>query len=141
MHARLLEGLDMHGDKWPAVAEHVGTHSVLECITHFLQLPIEDDFLDELERRDSQRGAAPANEGGSAAGAEAGWRRIEDRIGRVPLAGNGSGHANPVMSMVSRVWAPAASQGKGIFVTMVAPADARSKFCVDCICCPACTAK
>ncbi|KAG2493874.1 hypothetical protein HYH03_007812 [Edaphochlamys debaryana] len=45
----LLEGLEMYGDNWAEVAEHVGTKSQVSCILHFLQLPIEDAFLDDME--------------------------------------------------------------------------------------------
>lgn len=41
----LLEGLELFGDSWVEVADHVGSKSALQCIVHFLQLPIEDDFL------------------------------------------------------------------------------------------------
>lgn len=45
----LLEGLELYKDKWGEVADHVGTKSQVQCIMHFLQLPIEDDYLDQLE--------------------------------------------------------------------------------------------
>lgn len=45
----LLEGLELHKDRWADIADHVGTKSQVQCILHFLQLPIEDEFLDELE--------------------------------------------------------------------------------------------
>lgn len=42
----LLEGLEMYDDDWDKVASHVGGHrSKEECIAHFLQLPIEDQYL------------------------------------------------------------------------------------------------
>lgn len=40
----LLEGLELHGDSWDGVAQHVGTRSTLECLQHFLSLPIEEDL-------------------------------------------------------------------------------------------------
>lgn len=43
---RLLEGLEMYEDDWGQVSTHVGTRSREQCITRFLQLPIEDAFLD-----------------------------------------------------------------------------------------------
>jgi hypothetical protein len=97
----------MHGDQWPAVAEHVGTHGVLECITHFLQLPIEDDFLDELERRAT---AAPGQDGDGAGVPQEveqqqqllRQREEEEGIRCVPFAGNDSAPGNPLMSVVSR---------------------------------------
>ncbi|MCO5599920.1 hypothetical protein L7F22_054027 [Adiantum nelumboides] len=42
---RLLEGLEMYDDDWAQVSNHVGTRSREQCITKFLQLPIEDDYL------------------------------------------------------------------------------------------------
>ena len=47
----LLEALELHKDQWGDIADHVGTKSQVQCILHFLQLPIEDEFLDELEDR------------------------------------------------------------------------------------------
>lgn len=43
----LLEALEMFKDDWNKVAEHVGTRTQEEAILKFLQLPIEDSFLDE----------------------------------------------------------------------------------------------
>lgn len=45
----LLEALELHGDKWDDIARHVGTKSKPQCLAHFLALPIEDKFLDEME--------------------------------------------------------------------------------------------
>lgn len=42
----LLEGLEMFKDDWNKVCEHVGTRTQDECILKFLQLPIEDPYLD-----------------------------------------------------------------------------------------------
>ncbi|KAK4531282.1 hypothetical protein CCYA_CCYA07G2139 [Cyanidiococcus yangmingshanensis] len=48
---QLLEGIEMYGDNWDAVAQHVGTRSRDACITKFIRLPIEDPFLeDDLSR-------------------------------------------------------------------------------------------
>jgi SWI/SNF related-matrix-associated actin-dependent regulator of chromatin subfamily C len=43
---QLLEGLEMFDKDWNAVADHVGTRSRDECIIKFLQLEIEDNYLD-----------------------------------------------------------------------------------------------
>ena len=51
----LLEALEIHGENWADVAEHVGTRSQVQCITHFLQLPIEDQFIDPLEAPQQRR--------------------------------------------------------------------------------------
>jgi SWI/SNF related-matrix-associated actin-dependent regulator of chromatin subfamily C len=45
----LLEGLEMFKDDWNKVCEHVGTRTQDECILKFLQLPIEDPYLDGKE--------------------------------------------------------------------------------------------
>lgn len=42
----LLEGIELFDENWIKVAEHVGTRSKEQCVLHFLQLPIEDQFLD-----------------------------------------------------------------------------------------------
>eukprot|EP00803_Ostreobium_quekettii_P007065 evm.model.scf_1407.2 EVM.evm.TU.scf_1407.2 scf_1407:7799-21268(+) len=44
----LLEGIELYGDNWSEVAEHIGSKSQLQCIMHFLQLPIEDEYLDDM---------------------------------------------------------------------------------------------
>lgn len=42
---RLLEGVDKHDDDWLMISEHVGSRSKEQCVTQFLQLPINDEFL------------------------------------------------------------------------------------------------
>ena len=56
---RLLEGMEARGEDWTAVAAHVGTKSAQQCLTHFLALPIEDRFLDQMEGRPSAPPAPP----------------------------------------------------------------------------------
>lgn len=41
----LLEGVEMYDDDWSKVEEHVGTRSAQQCIRKFLELPIEDPYL------------------------------------------------------------------------------------------------
>ncbi|TFK38179.1 SWIRM domain-containing protein [Crucibulum laeve] len=41
----LLEGVEMHDDDWSKIEEHVGTRSAQQCIRKFLELPIEDPYL------------------------------------------------------------------------------------------------
>ncbi len=43
---RLLEGLERFDDDWGEIAEHVGTRTREECVLQFLQLDIEDKYLD-----------------------------------------------------------------------------------------------
>lgn len=45
----LLEGLEMFKDDWNKVADHVGSRTQDECILRFLQLPIQDPYLDGEE--------------------------------------------------------------------------------------------
>lgn len=42
---RLLEGVERYEDDWLLISEHVGSRSKEQCITKFLQLPINDEFL------------------------------------------------------------------------------------------------
>lgn len=42
----LLEALEMYGDNWELVAEHVGSKDKDQCVMQFVRLPIEDRFLD-----------------------------------------------------------------------------------------------
>lgn len=48
----------MYGERWNSVAGHVVTKNAVQCITRFLQLPVEDQFLDALERPDLATGRA-----------------------------------------------------------------------------------
>lgn len=42
---RLLEGLERFDDDWGDIANHVGTRTREECVLHFLQLNIEDNYI------------------------------------------------------------------------------------------------
>jgi len=42
----LLEGVEMFEDDWTAIEEHVGTRSAHQCIRKFLELPIEDPYIE-----------------------------------------------------------------------------------------------
>ena len=42
----LLEAVELFKDDWNRVAEHVGTRTQHQCIMQFLQLPIEDPYVD-----------------------------------------------------------------------------------------------
>ncbi|KAH8113931.1 SWIRM-domain-containing protein [Phellopilus nigrolimitatus] len=42
----LLEGVEMYDDDWSLIEEHVGTRSAQQCIRKFLELPIEDPYLE-----------------------------------------------------------------------------------------------
>lgn len=43
---RLLEGLERYDDDWGEIAEHVATRTREECVLQFLQLDIEDKYLE-----------------------------------------------------------------------------------------------
>jgi SWI/SNF related-matrix-associated actin-dependent regulator of chromatin subfamily C len=45
----LLEALQLFGDRWDKVEAHVGTKNKLDCLLHFLQLPMDEDFVSELQ--------------------------------------------------------------------------------------------
>jgi SWI/SNF related-matrix-associated actin-dependent regulator of chromatin subfamily C len=72
----LLEGLENFDDNWQQIADHVGTRTREECVMKFLQMEIEDKYLD-------------GPEGGSAT-----MRALN---GREPI----SQLENPVLSVVS----------------------------------------
>lgn len=75
----LLEGLEMFDDNWDSVAEHVRTRNREECVLKFLQLEIEDKYME--------------TEAESAANGKYGW--IQD--GRIPVGQVD----NPVLSVLS----------------------------------------
>lgn len=43
----LLEGMEMFEDDWDKVSNHVGTRNKRQCVTKFIQLPIEDRYLNK----------------------------------------------------------------------------------------------
>lgn len=45
----LLEALELYGDNFSEIAEHVATKTKAQCILHFIRLPIEDPFLEGME--------------------------------------------------------------------------------------------
>lgn len=45
----LLEALELFKENWNEIAEHVATKTKTQCILHFVQMPIEDTFLDSGE--------------------------------------------------------------------------------------------
>jgi SWI/SNF related-matrix-associated actin-dependent regulator of chromatin subfamily C len=42
----LLEGLELFDDDWNSIADHIGTRTREECVLKFLQLEIEDKYLE-----------------------------------------------------------------------------------------------
>ncbi|KAL9238196.1 hypothetical protein vseg_012657 [Gypsophila vaccaria] len=58
----LLEALELFKENWNEIAEHVATKTKAQCILHFLQMPIEDSFLDEDDdTKDSVKEMAEPN--------------------------------------------------------------------------------
>lgn len=49
----LLEALELYKENWSEIAEHVATKTKAQCILHFVQMPIEDSFLDLNDNIDS----------------------------------------------------------------------------------------
>jgi SWI/SNF related-matrix-associated actin-dependent regulator of chromatin subfamily C len=43
----LLEGLEQFDDNWGLIAKHVGTRTRQECVVKFLNLPIEDTYIEK----------------------------------------------------------------------------------------------
>lgn len=53
---KLLEGVDKYDDDWLLISELVSTRSKEQCITKFLQLPINDEFLTaKLSKSEKER--------------------------------------------------------------------------------------
>ncbi|WZY68176.1 hypothetical protein YC2023_000416 [Brassica napus] len=48
----LLEGIEIFKENWSEIAEHVATKTKAQCMLHFLQMPIEDAFLDQTDHKD-----------------------------------------------------------------------------------------
>lgn len=64
---RLLEGLERFDDNWKEIADHVGTRTREECVLQFLQLDIEDKYLEAenpvgISMLGSQGGQLPFNQ-------------------------------------------------------------------------------
>ncbi|PON33930.1 Octamer-binding transcription factor [Parasponia andersonii] len=59
----LLEALELYKENWNEIAEHVATKTKAQCILHFVQMPIEDTFLDLDDDIDSssKEAADPAS--------------------------------------------------------------------------------
>lgn len=79
----LLEGLELFDEDWNSVSDHVGTRTREECVLKFLQLEIEDKYLE------ADAGQHP---GADSAAASLGYLSS----GRVPFAQAD----NPVMSVM-----------------------------------------
>lgn len=47
----LLEGIEIYDEDWDQIAAHVGTRSREACVLKFLQLPIEEPYVDETTQK------------------------------------------------------------------------------------------
>jgi SWI/SNF related-matrix-associated actin-dependent regulator of chromatin subfamily C len=91
----LLEGVEVYGDDWAEVAEHVGTKSAAACLRRFLQLPLADSVASALEAP----GGAPGN----------GSRPVGEPVADGPGADRGAARpplpfadaGNPVLAQVA----------------------------------------
>lgn len=59
----LLEGLELYDENWDSVAEHVGTRTREECVLKFLQLEIEDKYLEGEREADGPSNLAYLSNG------------------------------------------------------------------------------
>ena len=75
----LLEGLELFDENWNSISDHVGTRTREECVLKFLQLEIEDKYLEDGANANSTTGYGALN------------------YGRIPFAQSD----NPVMSVLS----------------------------------------
>jgi SWI/SNF related-matrix-associated actin-dependent regulator of chromatin subfamily C len=56
----LLEGIEIYDEDWDQIAAHVGTRSREQCVLKFLQLPIEEPYVDPAtEKAITSTGIAP----------------------------------------------------------------------------------
>lgn len=58
----LLEGLENFDDNWEQIASHVGTRSREECVLKFLQLEIEDKYIEDVPDMRAGPGREPISQ-------------------------------------------------------------------------------
>ncbi|CAG8895655.1 unnamed protein product [Penicillium egyptiacum] len=58
----LLEGLENFDENWEQIASHVGTRSREECVMKFLQLEIEDKYVEDVPEPTSGSGRDPISQ-------------------------------------------------------------------------------
>lgn len=58
----LLEGLENFDDNWDQIANHVGTRTKEECVMKFLQLEIEDKYVDDFPDMRAPHGREPISQ-------------------------------------------------------------------------------
>lgn len=57
----LLEGLENFDDNWEQIANHVGTRTKEECVMKFLQLEIEDKYVEDMPELRGVHGRDPVS--------------------------------------------------------------------------------
>ncbi|KAF0888409.1 hypothetical protein E2562_014225 [Oryza meyeriana var. granulata] len=95
----LLEGIDKYNENWNAVAEHVGTKSKIQCVHHFLRLPVEDGLLENIKVPEASISSKVHNNGflhSNSNGSTSGSFPQSSEAGDLPFINT----ANPVMSLV-----------------------------------------
>uniref|UniRef100_A0A0E0MK92 SWIRM domain-containing protein n=1 Tax=Oryza punctata TaxID=4537 RepID=A0A0E0MK92_ORYPU len=96
----LLEGIDKYNENWNAVAEHVGTKSKIQCLHHFLRLPVEDGLLENIKVPEVSISSKVQNNGflhPNSNGSTSGSLPQSSEAGDLPFINT----ANPVMSLIS----------------------------------------
>lgn len=58
----LLEGLENFDDNWDQIANHVGTRTREECVLKFLQLEIEDKYIEDVPNLRAGAGREPLSQ-------------------------------------------------------------------------------
>lgn len=58
----LLEGLENFDDNWDQIANHVGTRTREECVLKFLQLEIEDKYIEDVPNMRAGPGREPISQ-------------------------------------------------------------------------------
>lgn len=58
----LLEGLENFDDNWDQIANHVGTRTREECVLRFLQLEIEDKYIEDVPNVRAGPGREPISQ-------------------------------------------------------------------------------
>lgn len=58
----LLEGLENFDDNWEQIANHVGTRTREECVLKFLQLEIEDKYIEDVPNLRAGPGREPISQ-------------------------------------------------------------------------------
>ncbi|XP_057494693.1 SWI/SNF complex subunit SWI3D [Actinidia eriantha] len=79
----LLEALELYKENWNEIAEHVATKTKAQCILHFIQMPIEDTFMDcddEIDARIKEN-ADPTIENNDSSAPKGEPETMEGRIG------------------------------------------------------------